>query len=78
MKVILVIEGGCLREVLCERPDALEVTVVDRDGQEELANSTRVPRDDGSWETADVWPAIAEPLPERWRAWLAGEPAGAA
>ncbi|MBL8260379.1 MAG: hypothetical protein JNM60_11265 [Candidatus Competibacteraceae bacterium] len=78
MKIVLIVAGGCLQQVLGEHPGELEVTVVDYDGQGELANSAPVPQSDGSWETADVWPAIAEPLPERWRAWLDGGPAGAA
>lgn len=77
MRLVLIVEGGCLCRVFAENPDELDVTVVDYDVREDLANSAEVPQGDGTTETADVWPAIAEPLPEHLRVWL-GVTAGAA
>lgn len=67
MKIIVVIEGGCLRHVFSENPDALDLTVIDYDARDENATTTGVPRADGTLQVADVWPAIAEPLPDHWK-----------
>ena len=55
-KVIIVVEGGCVQEVQTDDP-ALDIFVVDHDGQEENPNTRMV---DGS--PADVWPATIHPI----------------
>lgn len=57
-KVIIVIEGGCVQCVQSNKPENLEVIVVDYDGQDLLANRKEVaPR-----EFADVWPIPIDPI----------------
>ena len=62
IKVVIVVEGGCVQRVLAADPAGLDVIVLDYDGQDENANRTPVPGDDDG-RCADVWPTTVEPLP---------------
>lgn len=73
MKMIITIEGGCLRQVFAENPTALEVTVIDFDNQDSQANSTQAPQLDGLTHTAEIESVLVEPIPDSFKDWLAGQ-----
>lgn len=58
IKVVVIVEGGCVQWVQSDNPEQVEVIVVDYDGQDLLANRKEM----APGEFADVWPASVEPI----------------
>jgi len=65
LPVLVIHEGGCVRNALSNAPIAITVIDYDRDGVP-LEELTEVPQDDGTMSLAIVEDTTVEPLDKHW------------